>query len=56
VKGKDVLCLASSGGQQSAAFGVLGANVTVFDLSENMLKKDVATAKHYGIRGNSAVA
>ena len=31
VAGKDVLCLASGGGQQSAAFGVLGARVTVFE-------------------------
>ncbi len=34
VSGRDVLCLAGGGGQQSAAFAVLGANVTVFDLSE----------------------
>jgi SAM-dependent methyltransferase len=46
--GKDVLCLASGGGQQSAAFGMLGANVTVFDLAENMLKKDIETAEYYG--------
>ena len=32
--GKEVLCLAGGGGQQSAAFALLGANVTVFDLSE----------------------
>ncbi len=32
VSGLDVLCLASGGGQQSAAFGLLGANVTVLDL------------------------
>ncbi|MFL5664220.1 MAG: SAM-dependent methyltransferase, partial [Ktedonobacteraceae bacterium] len=31
--GKRVLCLASGGGQQSAIFGLLGAQVTVFDLS-----------------------
>ena len=48
VAGKDVLCLAASGGQQSAAFGILGARVTVFDLSENQLAKDRATSKHYG--------
>ena len=30
---KDVLCLACGGGQQSAAFALLDANVTVFDLS-----------------------
>src|SRR5690606_20802190 len=30
--GKNVLCLASGGGQQSAAFALLGANVSVLDL------------------------
>ena len=44
----DVLCLAASGGQQSAAFGILGARVTVFDLSENQLSKDRLAARHYG--------
>ena len=34
VEGKSVLCLAGGGGQQSAAFGLLGARVTVFDISE----------------------
>jgi 2-polyprenyl-3-methyl-5-hydroxy-6-metoxy-1,4-benzoquinol methylase len=33
VSGKDVLCLASGGGQQSAVFSLLGARVTVVDLS-----------------------
>ena len=45
---KDVLCLAASGGQQSAAFGILGAHVTVFDLSQHQLEKDRQTAAHYG--------
>jgi len=44
----DVLCLAASGGQQSAAFGILGARVTVFDLSEIQLSKDRLAARHYG--------
>src|SRR3990172_3901526 len=38
VKGKDVLCLASGGGQQSAVFGLLGANVTVLDISSGQLE------------------
>ena len=46
--GKRVLCLASGGGQQSAAFGVLGADVTVLDLSETQLERDRAAAGHYG--------
>ena len=48
LQGQDVLCLASGGGQQSAAFGVLGANVTVFDLSDTQLARDQEAANHYG--------
>lgn len=48
IEGKEVLCLAGGGGQQSAAFALLGANVTVFDLSETQLQRDRDTAKHYG--------
>ena len=40
VKGKDVLCLAGSGGQQTAVFGLAGANVTVLDLSDAQLAGD----------------
>ena len=46
---KNVLCLASGGGQQSAAFALLGANVTVFDLSEAQLERDRQAARHYGL-------
>ncbi len=49
VRGKDVLCLAGGGGQQSVAFGVLGANVTVLDLSETQLQRDREAAAHYGL-------
>jgi SAM-dependent methyltransferase len=48
VEGKDVLCLASGGGQQSAVFGLLGANVTVVDLSQGQLDGDIKSAEHYG--------
>ena len=47
VKGKDVLCLASGGGQQSAVFSLLGANVTVLDISEGQLEGDKKAAAHY---------
>lgn len=47
LKGKDVLCLAGGGGQQSAAFAVLGANVSVFDISAEQLERDKEVAKHY---------
>lgn len=48
VKGKDILCLASGGGQQSAVFGLLGAKVTVVDLAEGQLRGDQKAAAHYG--------
>ncbi len=41
VAGKKVLCLAGGGGQQSAAFALLGANVTVFDLSDEQLEQEI---------------
>ncbi len=49
VTGKDVLCLAAGGGQHSVAFGLLGANVTVLDLSETQLQRDHEAAIHYGL-------
>jgi len=48
VEGKDVLCLASGGGQQSAVFGLLRARVTVVDLSQGQLDGDQKAAAHYG--------
>jgi SAM-dependent methyltransferase len=48
IENKDVLCLASGGGQQSAVFGLLGAKVTVVDFSEGQLQGDRAAAEHYG--------
>ena len=50
VKDKNVLCLASGGGQQSAVFGVLGAKVTVVDISEGQLSGDKQAADHYGYK------
>jgi SAM-dependent methyltransferase len=49
LRGKRVLCLAAGGGQQSAAFGLLGAEVTVFDLSDEMLARDRVAADQYGL-------
>jgi SAM-dependent methyltransferase len=43
--GKDVLCLASSGGQQAPVLAAAGANVVSFDLSEEQLKKDREVAE-----------
>jgi len=48
VEGKQTLCLASGGGQQSAVFGPLGAHVTVVDLTAGQLEGDRIAAAHYG--------
>jgi SAM-dependent methyltransferase len=48
VAGRAVLCLASGGGQQSAAFAALGAAVTVVDLSDAQLERDRAVAVRDG--------
>jgi SAM-dependent methyltransferase len=47
--GRQVLCLASGGGQQSVAFALLGATVTVSDLSATQLERDRLAAAHYGV-------
>ncbi|MEM6769199.1 MAG: class I SAM-dependent methyltransferase, partial [Bacteroidota bacterium] len=38
--GQNILCLAAGGGQQSIAFALLGAKVTVVDFSQVQLEKD----------------
>lgn len=48
VSGNRVLCLASGGGQDSVAFGLLGAVVTVLDLSDVQLCRDREGADHFG--------
>jgi SAM-dependent methyltransferase len=48
VAGKAVLCLAASGGHQTPFFGLLGARVTVVDLTEGQLEHDRTAAAHYG--------
>jgi ubiquinone/menaquinone biosynthesis C-methylase UbiE len=45
---KDVLLLATGGGQQSAIFGLLGASVTVFDLTNGQLAGDRLASERYG--------
>ena len=40
IEGKNVLCLASGGGQQGPILSALGANVTVFDNSKEQLAQD----------------
>ena len=50
IVGRDVLCLASGGGLQSALCAAAGARVTVVDLSPEMLRQDLETAKEHGLR------
>jgi SAM-dependent methyltransferase len=45
VRGKQVLCLASGGGRQSAIYAAAGAIVTVNDISEEMLRLDRQVAE-----------
>jgi len=48
VNGREVLCLAGAGGAQSAVFSLLGARVTVLDLTPEQLEADERAAEHYG--------
>jgi len=48
--GKRVLCLASGGGQQSVIFSLLGADVTVADISQGQLNGDIQASNHYGYK------
>ncbi|NIF32057.1 class I SAM-dependent methyltransferase [Enterobacter sp. Cy-643] len=45
VQGKRILCLASAGGQQAPVLAAAGADVTVFDLSQEQLNKDRFVAR-----------
>jgi len=45
LKGADVLCLASGGGQQGPVLAAVGANVTVFDNSPRQLEQDQLVAE-----------
>lgn len=45
LKGLKVLCLASGGGQQGPVLAAVGADVTVVDISEKQLAKDIYVAK-----------
>ena len=50
VEGKDVLCLASGGGQQAPILSAAGANVTSFDNSARQLEKDRYVAERENLR------
>lgn len=49
LQGRDVLCLASGGGQQGPILAAAGANVTVFDNSPRQLEKDRMVAERDGL-------
>jgi SAM-dependent methyltransferase len=49
LRGVDVLCLASGGGQQGPVLAAAGANVTVFDNSPKQLERDRAVADRDGL-------
>ncbi|MEZ5942279.1 MAG: class I SAM-dependent methyltransferase [Planctomycetaceae bacterium] len=50
VDGLKVLCLAAGGGWQSILYAVAGADVTVVDLSEEMLALDIREAEKRNVR------
>ncbi len=49
LRGVDVLCLASGGGQQGPVLAAAGANVTVFDNSPRQLEQDRMVAAREGL-------
>ena len=49
VAGKHVLCLACGGGQQAPLFAAAGADVTVFDISQQQLERDLAAAEKFDL-------
>ncbi len=49
IEGKDVLCLASGGGQQAPVLAAAGANVTSLDISKEQLAKDDLVAERDGL-------
>jgi SAM-dependent methyltransferase len=49
LKGTDILCLASGGGQQAPVLAAAGANVTVFDNSPRQLDQDRFVAEREGL-------
>jgi ubiquinone/menaquinone biosynthesis C-methylase UbiE len=48
-KGLKILGLASGGGQQGPILAALGADVTIYDLSENQLAQDKKVSNEFGL-------
>jgi SAM-dependent methyltransferase len=49
IRDKDVLCLASGGGQQTSQFSAMGARTTVLDNSQTQLDSDITVSKREGL-------
>lgn len=49
INGKEVLCLAGAGGLQAPLLATVGAKVTVIDISQKMLDKDIMMARKYNL-------
>ena len=49
VEGRQVLCLASGGGQQAPILAAAGASVTVLDNSPKQLERDAKMAERHGL-------
>ena len=49
LEGRDVLCLASGGGQQAPIFAAAGARVTLFDASPGQLNTDRRVSEREGL-------
>ncbi|MFH0907589.1 MAG: class I SAM-dependent methyltransferase [bacterium] len=50
LQGREILCLASGGGQQGPVLAAAGATVTILDNSPNQLARDRDAAEHYGLQ------
>src|SRR3954469_23733918 len=49
LRGRRLLCLAAGGGRQSVQYALLGADVTVVDISPEMLRIDREVAAERGL-------
>lgn len=49
IRGKRILCLASAGGQQAPVLAAVGAEVVVFDISDEQLRQDERVAERDGL-------
>ena len=49
IKEKNILCLASGGGQQGPILAAAGAKVTVFDNSDQQLRRDADASEEYDL-------